>query len=369
MRVPATMMSIFICLCLESVLPTFCCRLAAAQESPATFEEQIAHGQGLLEQGDVEGAVKVWHALFIAGTADQRTMLSRALGIVCYQDKRYNEAWYYLKYHLAHCPENERPEKLELALADISTLFPAQADVTLTADPEDCLVYIDEKQEGSALATPLSWYFEPGEHRFIVEREGMESIEKPFEVEQGGERLRLEVWLKPLPPPEVPPIVTPGGGKLADDGHGGGVGPDLGSGPINGQPLVVANPDPVRPSYWPWVLLGTGAALAGTGGAFMYLALDAGADVETKADEWQLKVNTGEMEHEDALRLRDDEWEDKVMPKEIAAYTLLGFGTAALATGIVWWILEPDGETKPTAAFLAPMPLPGGGAMSFQVGF
>jgi tetratricopeptide (TPR) repeat protein len=110
-------------------------------------------------------------------------------------------------------------------------------------------------------------------------------------------------------------------------------------------PSSPATPPPADrgPGPWPWVVFGTGVALVGVGIGFGVLA----GDRADTLDKIEANPSNYTLSEWNAAR-------DEGQSYALGADLMLGFGLAAAAGGLAWWILADDGAT------VALTPAPGG---------
>lgn len=97
-------------------------------------------------------------------------------------------------------------------------------------------------------------------------------------------------------------------------------------------------------SPWQWVSLGVGAAAAGVGvGMFLM-----GASDSSQADDWK---RTGRKDDGSPVRATEiDDLRDRAAQKKLIGYIAMGAGGAALATGVVLWVLDLKAGRRRDAA-------------------
>ncbi|MBI5528139.1 MAG: hypothetical protein HY897_17545, partial [Deltaproteobacteria bacterium] len=120
-----------------------------------------------------------------------------------------------------------------------------------------------------------------------------------------------------------------------------------GSAVTSDKPVMIkearkAPPAPSGPSIWPWVLMGTGAAVVVGGGVTHYLAFG----------DFDSFKNTAETDP------KREDLKSSAGLKQTMAFVLYGAGTAAAAGGLIWYYLETrsqeqsrdgDGAERPLA--------------------
>ncbi|MBI5528457.1 MAG: hypothetical protein HY897_19160 [Deltaproteobacteria bacterium] len=98
-------------------------------------------------------------------------------------------------------------------------------------------------------------------------------------------------------------------------------------------------PPPGGPSVWPWVLMGTGAAVVVGGGVTHYLAF---GDFDSFKDTPETDPKREDLKSSAGL-------------KQTLAFVLYGAGAAAAAGGLIWYYLEGDAPAKTGAIQIGPM--------------
>ncbi|MGM0578037.1 MAG: tetratricopeptide repeat protein [Myxococcota bacterium] len=104
-----------------------------------------------------------------------------------------------------------------------------------------------------------------------------------------------------------------------------------------------------------WILVATGVVAGGAGGLFYGLAADDLDDLET----FPAAVGPDESD-------RYDETRERFLRHRALMWTSIGVGAAALTSGVVALLLQPDEEprTRGTAGTVSVAPLPGGASMA-----
>lgn len=330
--------------------------VALAREKPLTAAQANEEGKKLLREGKVQEAAAMWREGFLIAYGEDEIKLAKNLGIAHYKLKDYDKAHYFLSYFVEKCGKApKRTEKAKTTLLGIAEqLAPGRSSVTVRTEPADAFVYVGKKDEGNRYKAPLFWYFGPGEHTVVLEKEGRATVEKTFRTESG----------KPLVLTEKIPLETKVAG--GDRGDGGA--------PIPVDPGVSKEVEAdLWTDLWPWVSIGAGAALLATGGVFEYLAVDANNDIADLCQDKYETYDGGDTENgwdwTTANNEMNQRFDDQVAPKNTIAISMFLAGGAAIAVGASWLFLSPDDRMTGAGARFAPMLMPAGGGVAVELGF
>jgi len=330
--------------------------VAQAREKPLSAAQANEEGKKRLREGKVQEAAAIWREGFFIASGEDEIKLAKNLGIAHYKLKDYKRAHYFLSYFVEKCGEApKRTKKAKTTLLGIAEqLAPGRSSVTVRTDPADAIIHIGKRGEGNRFKAPLFWYFEPGEHTVVLEKEGRATVEKTFKTESG----------KPLVLTEKIPLET----KLAGSDNGNR------ETPIPVDPGVSKNVEAVPwTAYWPWLSIGAGAALLVTGGVYEYLAVDANNDIadlcQGKYETWEKGDTENGWDWTTANNEMNQRFDDEVVPRNAVAISMFIAGGTALALGTGWLLFGPDDRTSVGNASFAPMLMPAGGGVAVDVGF
>ena len=157
----------------------------------------------------------------------------------------------------------------------------------------------------------MTWWFRPGEHR--------------IDAVVGGERTARSV-------------------SVSCDAPGA---------------TIRVSAEPQTASAWPYVLMGSGVALAVLGGVTYWVAVEQGTALD---DEFRPRATVSTRAEAEALKAEyDRRWVDEVEPWNVTSWALWGAGGAVLAGGVIWWALGGGEASDPVDAAWQPVVWPGGG--------
>lgn len=320
-----------------------CCQplTAQAQDSEETAVSLATSAGVLAKDGDFDGAVRLYQKAYdlarepvllynIARMHDRKGDLEKARDV-------------YVRY----LAEETDPEGLSVGKEKLEAVldrWPGRLVVTST--PTGAKVQVDGKPAGRTPAGPME--IGRGTYQVRIALEGHESVSKSVTV-IAGEAQVIEVALKAVASASIVPAApVPVTTRAA-----------VASGPAS--PARSATTNVTRPasgsrSPWPWVCIGTGAAVAATGGVMTFLAFRERSKVTDAAT--REGYVTG-MSRTEALSHRSTAGTyDKV------GYALYAAGGAAIVTGVVLWFVLPKklrAATAESPALLTVAPGPGGG--------
>ncbi len=308
----------------SSIVQTLATALAVvvlcSVSSPAQADDKpdvaaaLEQGRALFKEGKRKKAAEVWRQAFSHASGEVEVKLAINLGIAYFKLGEDAEAFYFLSYFNTRRGNSypKRAAKAASALHKLSgKLAKTHSRITLTSEPGDARVYLDDKSGNRSYKTPAILFLPPGEHQLRIIRQGFKDHTEKVTAKAGATRV-LTVALETLEPEKPVEIAKP-----------------------------VAPEDPAQPSTrfgpWPWIALGAGAALAGGGGVLLYTTSndwdDTVAEAQRKVDEegWQLDA---------AADWKDDYFRDTVQPKNRLSIGLFVAGGAALAAGAAMILLD-----------------------------
>ena len=321
-----------------------------AQEGKEDARELNLLGKQLFREGKLEQAALVWRRAFMLMTGADKLKLAKNLGIAYYELEQHEQAYYFLSLFANASNDQEGAEKVELAIGDLlRKLSPGRGRVALKTVPSDAIVFVDELVDENRYKTPLAWFFRPGDHRFIIEKEGMAGRVKRFTVKE-GDLLVFEVTLTP-----------------ADDSAGGTSDPP-GPGPVE-PPPGTGGGETARPFPWPWVVMGAGAAMAGAGGYLQYAAIEENDAIMAEARKKYYGEMKGVWSPADAGKWKEEQFDERVVPGNRAAVALFIAGGAAAAGGLVWLLVQDGDGGDGSAVSLVPVFAPGSAGLTLGFSF
>jgi hypothetical protein len=276
---------------------------AFAQPAPASdreYRQLVREGLQEFSAGNfVEARTLLERAHALRPSA--RTL--RGLGLVAYELRQYVRAVRELEAAIAARENPLTPEQVVEARSAIEKARRYIAIVVLSVQPAHAELRLDGQR-----VAPGEHRLDAGEHAVHAEAPDHRAHEKTFAV-VGGQRLELPIALAEL----APSAALPGPAPLESRAQGAAAADEGGS-------------------AWPWVVVGTGGALAAGGGVLLGLALSRKAELEDLGD--------GEMTWPEFSEERD-----AVGTRALIGGVLIGVGAAAAAGGLVWALSRGGRET------------------------
>ena len=222
--------------------------------------------------------------------------------------ERNAEALRILDTYLAQGSDELTPEELEEARRSQAALRELVATVRITTVPGDISVSVDGTVIEAGSVQQI--YLEPGRHAFLFSRAGAREL-----VRQEALRARETVaWTIELPPAEAPPTTVTAAPIVA------------------AAPVVAATPTveakPLHRPWTPWLIAGGGAVAGAVGGVLLGLS---------SSDYQRFKQECGTMCSPQRV--------GPARSSELAGLVLVGVGSAAVATGLGWWLFS-GGEVR-----------------------
>lgn len=250
-------------------------------------------------------------------------------------------------------------------------------NVTVNTDPGGALIFIDDKARGAMGESPLTFKLFPGSYTVIAEKEGFEPTKQRIEVVEGAPgmfdltllpkgavatvNLRVperdadilvgprRVGKSPLEEPLRLPegtheivVMKPGfatwkGSVTVRGGETKDVAVSLI--PEGGEELASGGGGGGGPGLWPIITMGAGAAALGG-------AVFTGLSAKNLHDQLDKKEKDGEL-----IAKQDvDTGNSLVMTTNV----LMGVGGAAVAGGLLWWLMGDSGGEPAVTGALAP---------------
>jgi len=133
-----------------------------------------------------------------------------------------------------------------------------------------------------------------------------------------------------------------------------------------GGPVVKKEPEPAGAPWWPWAVVGGGAAAIAGGVGMQVIGFNRNSDLHEKYPDG----TPGNPQPASNRENYEEGYDNDVKPMLIGAYALYGLGAAAAITGtVLMFVLPGEGDGDAGKASAGPMPLPGGGGMTFTYTF
>lgn len=298
---------------------------AIAQDRDPSPDLLKAHGKELLKAGKLKEAAGVFHQGFLLASADLERVLAKNAAIVYLALQEFERAYYFLSYYLELVSGSPALSgKARVSIGEVEQELAGTVRFTVSVTTPDALVCIDDPECGYPLKPPVNWLVSPGRVDVVVFAAGMQRLDDQVVIKPGSPET-LAVTLEPLTP-----VV-----KL--------------------QPVEVAQREPSA-SVWPWVTLGSGAALAVAG-----ISLEVTAQVKNSnlGDDYQDKVDSGQVSYALATEQMDQEFDSDIRPLHIAGVAMAATGAVLVTGGIVWLVLDRDAPGEKQTWKFSPLLSPG----------
>ena len=306
----------------------------------ATQKAQFNQGLKQAQDGNLDGAIQTWHQLLPKSTGKVRTNVHYNLA-AAYEHKQMKAlAWHHLNAYLDRSGGSDAgaiKERNRLA-EELST---THARVQVQCDPVDAEATFQAGIEMD-LDCPFEWWFPVGTSRVQLRREGFITKAYTIRVEHPGKSLNASLKLEPVPtetattpPTKTDPIKKP---KTVD-----------------------------HKSLWvEWTILGSGVAIAATGGVLNILAANRAQELN---DDYP-PVPGAPTQNLKNQKDYNDAFESDVKPKLWGAYALYGIGAAAAITGATLLIINSSKAPQEAAGFqFLPVVSPEGNGLAFELRF
>lgn len=338
---------------LVACVTSMCVAGAVPEAHAATSKTDTLYKQGkaALNAGDHAKALARFKAALQSAGSDEGTAWQMMLAIaVTYRSmEEMGHAIEYYKRFLTGTEgfldalDTKWLNRRALVEADIPNLeaqaAQSHAIVLIKSVPEGARLFIDDRRagaDGDAVA-PLRAYLKPGVHRVRAELEGYVTGEAKVTA-VAGKLLPLTLKLEAVP--EAAPAVAPEPVTAAPAGES----------TLDAAVARASAPEEGDGSLGPWLLIG-GASAAVVGGVVLnVLAAGKNSDLgrlDDTSPDW-----TAEQYEKAGAKWRSVEEERDLL--RILSGVLYGVAGAALAGGIVWILLDGEGDGAESAAGVAP---------------
>lgn len=279
---------------------------ANAQDKDPSPELLKAHGKELLRAGKLKEAAGVFHQGFVLADGDLERVLAKNAAIVYLSLKQYEQAYYFLSYYLELVSGSPAlTGKARVSIGEVEQELAGTVRFTVTVATPGALVCIDDSDCSYPLKPPVNWLVSPGRVGLVVFADGMKRLDDHVVIKPGSPET-LNVTLEPLTPV------------------------------VKAPPVEVA-PAESNASVWPWVTLGSGAALAVAGISLEVTALVRNSNL---GDDYQGQVDSGQLSYALATEQMDREFNSEVRPLHVAGLAMAATGAALVTGGILWLVLE-----------------------------
>lgn len=287
-------------------------------------EQANEKGKLLFEENKFAEAAEIWRSAFYDAKGPIKCTLAYNVGgIYMHVLDRPSEAFAFLSFVQSHTVDQEMRQTAGQMLDELrQALSPGRGLVTVTAYPLDSVTYLNKESPETRLPSSFTTYLSPGVHRIIVKHPEWPSKIKEIVVIPGGDkRVSIVLQKKTVPPP-----------------------------PPRGNDETPEN------RAWPWLLLGTGVAMAGTGGALELVAM---SRADSLPDKYEKKHLLGELTQEEATDEKNAEFEERVKPLDYWGVGLMVTGGVVGALGLGYLLFSDDDKARQRTA-VSPLILPDG---------
>ena len=322
---------------------------AQADTSSSADAEYQAAKEALIAS-DYPSALKRFKQGLALAQDDERTAWQMMLGIaVTYQ--RMDRPAFAIEYYKRFLKRSDAYQdaltvkwsnRRAMAERDIgaleTTTKTTHGFVTVVSEPPGAAIFLGDDQAGADkdATTTFGMYVRAGRYDVTLRLAGYEPVTRQVEVAE-GKLVALKVTLAPLTPKETPP--APAATSTSAD-----LSTEIALGP--------------EPNLGPWIVVGTGGAVAIASVVLGVVAMGARSDWENFTAEYQA-VGDG-----DAIQANSDTYDDLKQTTEgyeLAMGVTAGVAVAAMAGGLIWWLVDTPSEESPHAAalptlYLAPNP-------------
>lgn len=193
-----------------------------------------------------------------------RPAIQARLGKAAEQLGNNEKALEHYRAYLEERPDGKMAEKVRANMRGLEEKMPAR--ISLRTNPSGATVYGDAEKTQELGTTPLEAEIEPGEHTFVIEKEGYTTTSRTYELRAGKEKSAT--------------VDLPGGGAAAKPKAFGE--PEGESSDESGAATSRKYPDTTKPlAIWGWSATLLGVAGLGTGGMYSYLQAKATEDVNS----------------------------------------------------------------------------------------
>lgn len=300
--------------------------------------DEFNRGAQLAAGTQYQEAIDVWLKVLPSLPQENRPLAHKALGLAYKRLGQFTQAWHYLSLYAA---VNDEPvvrawlDELRVELAK------DKIRIKIECLPGGGLIsFLDSENEGLSRThiCPLDWWFIPGRVGISVSAEGYQPWTGSLEIAATGDKGLRQVVLDKL--------------GAAPAHAAAAVGPPKKATVARSRTLETA-------------LLAGGAGLVLVGGVLGVLGYVKSEDLWDKYSD--RKVYPDRRAAKDRY---NHAFDDQVVPLQVSSYALYGLGGAAAATGLILWLVRPA-TSGATSGLLevGPMPLEGGGGMTFSVGY
>lgn len=248
---------------------------------------------------------------FLRAKADQQVQIARELGIACFDAGQLSEAFYYLFFYASSAKNSTDADDVLSLLAEVEPELKASLCRLEIRAPQTGALICETWGHKTCYRPPFAKYYKSGRVKLNVRAPGYESKEFDFELSVGIPTTRLA--LLELVSEERPPEIAGSVGR----------------------------------TEWPWVVGGAGLAVLCVASILEFVAFDRYDEMDSRED--ILRSYPGLGLHE-AAKAANRDFMDEVRPLNYAAGSLFVIGGAALATGVVWYLLEDVRGGTPVVA-------------------
>jgi tetratricopeptide (TPR) repeat protein len=317
-------------------------------------EAEYNAGKEALKSSDFAEALRRFKQGLTLAQDDERTAWQMMLGIaVTYQ--RMDRPAFAIEYYKRFLKRSDAYQdaltgkwsnRRSMAERDIealeTTTKTTHGFLTVVSEPPGAAIFLGADQAGADkdATTTFGMYVRAGRYDVTLRLAGYEPATRQVEVAE-GKLVALKVRLSSLTPSVTPketaaaPAATSTSAALSTE--------------------VTLGPEP---NLGPWIVVGTGGTVAIASVVLGVVAMGARSDWETFTTDYQA---TGDS---DAIQAGSDTYDDLKQTTEgyeLAMGVTAGVAVAAMAGGLIWWLVDSPSEDAPDTAsfpalYLAPSP-------------
>jgi hypothetical protein len=302
-----------------------------ARGQPADPQERFNQAVEMATGGDYDKAVEACLDVLGQLPESERPRVHKLLGYSYMKLEMLPESWHHLTIYLESSATEDTTaggwlQEVEAALKQ------THVRVGFSCRPEGLTLTVPASKPGAAGHSPFRippvvsgvegrsafvWWFRPGKHTVNADAPDHEPSTVEIDVRERGDSGMREIRLAAVTPISTEPAPTHT--ELAKDG------------------LLVTDHSAIRnrnSAIARWALIGSGIGLGVVGGVLHGVGYSRNEDLHDRY------LNRASYPDPDKARsLYDSEFGEQVRPLQISAYVLYGVGGAALAAGVLTWLV------------------------------